>query len=99
MAYRETLAEHVRLCLLRLLHEAPGYEANNSILADGVVMFGLRVSRDVVNAELAWLDEQRLITLRKITANISVAALTSRGQDVAEGKATVPGVKRRGPED
>ena len=99
MSYRQTIAEHVRICLLRLLEEAPEYEANNAILADGVAHYGLKVTRDLVNTELAWLDEQGLIKLEAISKTLSIARLTSRGLDVAAGRATVPGVRRRGPED
>jgi hypothetical protein len=99
MSYRKTLAEHIRICLLRLLEEAPENEANNSILSDGVALYGLKVSRDIVNTELAWLDEQGLIKLDHVTQTISVARLTSRGLDVARGRAVVPGVRKRGPED
>ncbi|WP_028008651.1 VpaChn25_0724 family phage protein [Solimonas flava] len=100
MSYRETFAEHVRLCILRLLSEAVGsYEANNSIIADAVCHFGLNASRDFVNTQLTWLDEQGLLKLRTVTPLLSVAKLTTRGFDVAAGRAHVPGVKHRGPGD
>lgn len=99
MTYRQTLAEHIRLCLLRLLQEAPEYEANNSMLADAVHAWGLRATRDMVNTELTWLAEQGLVRLEAITHAINIVRITSRGLDVAAGRASVPGVKRRGPED
>ena len=89
---------HVRLCILRILAEAVGsYEANNSIIADAVCHFGLNASRDFVNTQLTWLDEQGLLKLRTVTAQLQVAKLTQRGLDIAEGRAHVPGVKHRGP--
>lgn len=97
--YQETLTQHLRLCLLRLLLEAPSNEANNSILTDSVGLYGLAVSRDQVNTALAWLAEQQLIQLETVSSTITVARLRNRGVDVAEGKATVPGVKRRLPGD
>jgi hypothetical protein len=99
MSYRDALAEHIRLCLLRLLEEAPEYEANNSILHDGISHYGLRATRDMVNTELAWLAEQGLLKLDKVTPSLSIARLTHRGMDVASGRAACPGVKRRGPEE
>lgn len=99
MTYRDTFAEHVRLCILRLLSEAAEYEANNSIIADAVCEFGLNASRDFVNTQLTWLEEQGLITLRRVTPAIAVAQLKKRGLDVAGGRAGVPGVKKRGPEE
>lgn len=98
MSYRTTLAEHIRICVLRLLAEAIDYEANTSILADSVATFGLKCSRDFLAVQLTWLDEQGLVTLSTLTPTLSVARLTSRGHDVAKGHAHVPGVKRPSPE-
>lgn len=99
MSYRETFSEHVRLCILRLLTEAAEYEANNSIIADAVCEFGLNASRDFVNTQLTWLEEQGLVSMRRVTPAIAVVQLKKRGLDVAEGRAVVPGVKKRGPEE
>lgn len=97
MSYAAHFAEHLRLALLRVLHEAPGYAANGSILQDAAEMLGLRASRDLVEAQLAWLDEQGLVSLERLPAGVSVATLTARGADVATGRAIVPGVVRPGP--
>lgn len=97
--YQETLAEHVRICILRLLSDIPDAEANNSILADQVQAFGLKTTRDFINLQLAWLNEQGLLRLRPVTGTLSIATLTSRGLDVGLGHAAVPGVKRRLPGD
>ncbi|MDI3260080.1 MAG: ArsR family transcriptional regulator [Sinobacteraceae bacterium] len=97
MPYRETFAAHVRLCLLRLLDEAPGREANSVILHDAVLAYGLKCSRDSCAAQIAWLAEQELVTTRDI-AGVVIVTLTARGQDAAHGRAIVPGVRRPGPE-
>ena len=99
MSYRETFAEHVRICILRLLSELPQYQSNNSILADMVDDYGLQASRDFVNTQITWLEEQGLVRVRRQTPTLLVASLSDRGLDVAMGRSTVPGVKRRGPED
>lgn len=100
MSYRnKTFAEHVRLCILRSLSEVTGHQANSSILTDIVNDFGLPCSRDFIETQLAWLEEQQLVRLERPIATVTVVHLTKRGLDAAEGKALVPGVKRRGPED
>ena len=100
MSFSDTLHAHVRLATLRLLEQSPGYAANSSIITTSVNELGLRVSRDFVATELAWLDEQGLIKLDRVptsTKDILVAVLKERGMDVALGLATVPGVKRPSP--
>ncbi len=94
--FRQTLTEDRRLVILRLLAEVDGFEANSSVLQSALESFGHTMSRDSVHTELAWLAEQGLTTGTAM-ATIVVAKLTARGLDVAQGKATVPGVKRPGP--
>jgi hypothetical protein len=58
-------------------------------------MRGIGVARDRVRTELAWLAEQGLVKVEAFES-IRVASITRRGQDVAAGLATVPGVRRPG---
>lgn len=97
MNYSAHFARHVRLAILRLLHEAPGYALNSSILTDAVAALGLVASRDQVRGEIAWLAEQGLATSEELTGGMMVATLTERGGDVAIGRAHVPGVQRPTP--
>jgi Fe2+ or Zn2+ uptake regulation protein len=94
--FRELQTSDRRLVLLRLLAESDGYEANSSVLQMAIEPFGHNVSRDVVHTDLAWLAEQGLVNVEDL-ASIKVATLSSRGLDVANGRATVPGIKRPGP--
>ena len=96
MSFTEHLAEDRRLCLLRVLAEAPGYSANESILHQMIEGFGHAVSRDVVRGDLAWLAEQELIGTREIE-DITIARITNRGLDAARGRTQVPGVKKPSP--
>lgn len=98
MSYRDLIAADVRLVLLRLLAELPAYEANSSVLREALERYGHCNSRDQVHTELAWLAEQGLVTTREI-ASVVIAMLTTRGLDVAHGRAVVPGVRRPGPID
>lgn len=96
MAMQKIMQEDRRLVILRSLNELAGYEANESIINQCLEAYAHNVSRDVIRAELAWLEEQQLISLRDV-AGYMVAKLNSRGADVATGKATVPGIKKPRP--
>ncbi|MIE72850.1 ArsR family transcriptional regulator, partial [Salmonella enterica subsp. diarizonae] len=68
-------------------------EANESILQDCLDAYGHNVSRDVVRGQIDWLAEQNLVTVENLSG-FYVVTITGRGQDVAEGRAKVSGVKR-----
>ena len=92
MSLRDLLEEDRRLVILRSLVDVGG-EANESILNDCLDAYGHRVSRDQVRAQLAWLQEQGVVTIEMV-GTYMVATLTGRGQDVAEGRCVVPGIKK-----
>lgn len=89
--------QHSRLLILKLLHSRPGYEANANLLSSLLGDVGQAMSHDALAMQLAWLQEQRLIAIRTLMGTMQVASLTSRGQDVALGRAVVPGVRRPDP--
>jgi hypothetical protein len=93
MTFHQRATEDRRLVLLRLLAESAGYAANEFLLNSALPGFGHSVSHDRVRADLDWLAEQELVQLEQ-PGNVYVATLTSRGLDVAQGKARVNGVKR-----
>lgn len=93
--YSDYLRHDMRLVILRLLVEMPGYRANSSVLNTALDNFGHTASRDHVKTELHWLAEQGAITLAEV-GPVLVATLTERGQDIAAGRARVPGIKRPG---
>lgn len=97
MKYADHLAEDRRLVLLRLLEEAPRYAANVSVLHAGIERIGHHVSRDQVRTDVAWLEEQGLVTLLDLQEGILVVTATERGVDAAHGRAIIPGVRRPGP--
>ena len=96
MSYEQTIQEHLRLTLLRLLAEDPDYTLNDSLLTDLTADYGFTPSRDKVRPELSWLKEQGLVTADN-DPHITIATLTERGADVARGRVTVPGIKRPSP--
>ncbi len=97
-AYAEKKREHLRLAMLRLLAEMPDYTLNASLLQEGADAVGVPASRTEVEAEIAWLGEAALVTIRRYgETNLIIPTLTDRGLEVAKGRATVPGVKRPSP--
>lgn len=97
MSYSDFHFQHVRLTILRLLVEAPGYSANDSVLTDAVNAMGLMCTRDQMRTNLTWLQEQQLVTLMKPAATLTVATVLERGAEVVAGRAIVDGVKRPSP--
>ena len=89
------LAEDRRLVILRLLTEAGG-SANDSVLEAGLQQLGHRrgLTREVVRAEMEWLQARRLVTLEIVKDTVLVAAITPRGLAVAGGHEAVAGVKQ-----
>lgn len=97
MSYADHFAKHLRLVILRLLNEAPGFRANSSVLTDLANLHGLAASRDQMRGELAWLAEQGLATIDEPSPGLIVATLTERGLDILTARGQHPGVQRPTP--
>lgn len=93
--FAERLLEDRRLVLLRILADLPAYKANSSVLSLALDSFGHTVSRDFVRGQLAWLEEQGLVSVDDM-GPVLLATLTERGLDTARGAVVVPGVARPG---
>lgn len=93
--YAHFLREDIRLVILRLLVEMTAYRANSSVLTMALDNYGHTLSRDQVKTQLQWLAEQGALTLADV-GPVLVATLTEHGQDIAAGRARVPGIKRPG---
>ncbi|CAM7889303.1 ArsR family transcriptional regulator [Citrobacter freundii] len=89
---RDLLDQDQRLVILRSLLDC-GDSANESILQECLQAYGHRVSRDAVRTHLSWLSEQGLVRVTDV-GGCFVADITGRGDDVANGLASVPGVKK-----
>ena len=96
MEFKDLVNEDLRLAMLRTLEQAGGYSMNDSILHAFLGRIGHNHSRDKIRTEVQWLSDQGLVTLGGIES-VMVATLTERGLDVANARATVPGVKRPSP--
>ncbi|CUH68001.1 hypothetical protein TG4357_03332 [Thalassovita gelatinovora] len=95
-SYQETLREHARIAILRLLEDAPKYTSNVSMIAQLLHPLGIAFTRDQVAGEITWLQEQGLITTEDHGGFIVVTA-TLRGIEVAQGIARHPGIQRPRP--
>jgi len=90
MSYSQKITEARRLEILHFLAEAPGYEAGEGLIYQAITVTG---SADQVAADLAWLNEQGLVTMTS-PGGYKLATITRRGLDVARGRARAPGVAR-----
>ena len=95
--YLDTLREHARIAILRLLEEAPKYTSNVAMMTTLLQDFGIGFSRDQVDGEAAWLAEQGLVTRTALASGLVVVTATQRGVDVAQGTVRHPGVRRPSP--
>ena len=96
MTYKDTLRQDLRLTVLELLRQTDGFSLNERLLSSALSAFGHNPSADVLLGEITWLEEQGLVTTEK-AGPFTLATITRRGADVAEGRAAVPGVKRPEP--
>ena len=91
-AFVRLQTEDRRLVILILLGMATGFHSNHYILRDALEGRGHNVGYDAVRADLAWLEEQGLVSIEHLEGLVAVT-LTARGLDVGKGRARVPGVK------
>lgn len=92
---QEVFVKNRRLAILRFLAEDQDYSLNTSVLQSALAAIGHGVSRDVVEADAAWLAEQGLAAMERLDhLPVTVLRISARGMDVARGVASHPGVDR-----
>lgn len=96
MKFSEFEAADRRLAMLRGLGAANGYRAAATLLRKYCESVGHRTSAERFDVDLAWLAEQDLVNVTE-ELGARVVTLRTRGLDVANGAATVPGVSRPEP--
>ncbi|BAE73597.1 hypothetical protein SGGMMB4_00784 [Sodalis glossinidius str. 'morsitans'] len=89
----DILTQDQCLVIVRSLNDYHG-ELNESVFQDCLEAYGHKVSRACVRVLLAWLAKQDLLRLDTLPGGYLVAHLCGSGQEVAEGRATVLGVKK-----
>lgn len=82
-----------RLSILLLLAQDAQGSANELLLQDALPNLGHDPSLDAVRADLAFLADCGLVTTTSLH-DLVAARITARGEDVAAGRVTVPGVKK-----
>ncbi|HEV7370215.1 ArsR family transcriptional regulator [Arenibaculum sp.] len=92
----EVIAEHRGLAVLRILRAA-GHSANDSILMDVLRRYGIASTRAVVRECIERLKEAGLVTTG-FFERVLVVTLTERGEDIALGRTTVPGILHPSPD-
>jgi hypothetical protein len=92
MSYSEIVQADRRLMILRALAATSGYGANRRLIQQFLDGEGHIVSRDLIDADIAWLAELGLVAVHD-----DAVTLTGRGDDVAAGRSVVPGVRRPQP--
>jgi|SRR5699024_6840765 len=91
-AFKEILQKDQRyLILLSLVHM--GFDGNANMIKTALDAYGHRVSSHDLEEHLLWLEGMGLVELSKI-GPFTKAKLTQKGQDVAEGREEVSGVRR-----
>ena len=95
-ALANSMTEDRRLQILDMLGRAAGYELNHEILTAALPSVGHRPSTDQLLGDLGWLEEQGLLTTRRMD-RYTIATATQRGIDVGQGRSRTPGVRRPGP--
>lgn len=90
--------EHLRLAILLLLRESPGYALNESVITDVLrgPKFRFGCSRTAIRTELEWLKGMSLVRLEGLD-HLTVATLIAEGDDVAQGLTVVAGVRKPSP--
>ncbi|WP_321276934.1 hypothetical protein [Thiomicrorhabdus indica] len=95
MSFSQHVTEHIRRLMLEQLAQENDYAQNQLVMKQILSAFGQSLSTDKVLAEFAWLQEQDLVTLSSF-GGFTVAKLTERGLDIANGAAQMPGIARKG---
>ena len=92
---KSIITKNRRLAILRFLEEERDYAMNTSTLQSALRVIGHSVTRDTVESDAAWLDEQGLARRSTVEGtSVTVLTVTQRGIEVAQGLAEHPGVDR-----
>lgn len=94
--YKDLVAADLRLSILLILAEMPGYDSNLFVLRRALEAYGHRVSADALAAQCAKLADMALLEMQA-PAGVPLVTLTARGLDVSQGRTEVPGVTKPAP--
>ena len=93
MSFKDHLIEDLRLCMLRILAEAPGNRANTSILQTAVNALGHHVTREQVEQQVGYLGTLMAVEVERV-GTVTVVTLRAAGQNHLQRLGPpLPGVK------
>ena len=91
MNYPRYRTGSMRRMALVALSLSPDYRATLTTLRKALSGVGFNPSADTLRTEVAWLAEQGAVDFAEDGPNLAVS-LTERGEDIAAGRASVPGI-------
>lgn len=91
--YAKELDRHIRSAILRFAADAPSETTNVSMLEEMLPRVGLNVTRDKIETEARWLQEQGFAKVEQFQGFLTVAC-TQRGLDIVARKIAHPGIKK-----
>ncbi|MEW4983085.1 MAG: hypothetical protein AB1Y26_07620 [Cycloclasticus sp.] len=97
MSYAKIVSEDIRRRVLEILESDPDFSHNEGIIQQALGFVGHNISSDKLRTELAWLNEQGLISTQDVSG-VVIAKLTTRGEDIALNRGSAPGVARSRPQ-
>ena len=93
MSFSRFLEEDRRLIILRSLKDQLDATLNEVLLQLALETYGHRVSRDVVKAQLRWLEEVGAVSLTE-TSGYLIATLKARGDEHVERRGYIDGIAK-----
>lgn len=94
MSYHEVKMRDVRLSIVSILAQTSDGSMNVGMLYRVLdELPAERVARDELEAQIAWLEREKLVTSQRI-GGVCLVQITQRGLDTASGQTSVPGVTR-----
>lgn len=91
--FQARAAEDRRLVILRFLAEEEDGRMSASLMQDALALMAHRVARAQVMDDADYLEGHGLLKVEYV-GTVPLLRITARGEDVAAGVLTVPGVKR-----
>jgi hypothetical protein len=95
---QDAIDEERRSYILRMLDSSENGRLNAGMIQVGLQRMGMVAPRHTVLADLAWLEQTRLLSVSDLPVGIKLAILRQLGSDVAKGEASIPGVAKLKPE-
>ncbi len=96
-AVEQILRRHRALAVLRFLDRSPEYRTNEEVLMDWLRHIALTCSRENLRDVASFLEKEGYLRSKNVDG-LLVLTLSERGAEIADGRETVEGVERPGPE-